>query len=577
MAMRSGPFVFGQGGQKRAAHSYRDMTQKKVAASAKFTDSNAAIAKRSCDMLRFNFHLRAVLTKRPKVAHFRVNGIERTRHMVSDLLIVGGGVNGCGIARDAAGRGLSVTLVEQGDLAQATSSASTKLFHGGLRYLEYYEFRLVREALVERETLLKAMPHISWPLRFVLPHSKGLRPAWLLRLGLFIYDHLGGRKFLPAARTLDLTTDPAGRPLKPGFSKGFEYSDCWVEDSRLVALNARAAADMGASVLTRTKLDSARREGDLWVATVSDAETGEARELRAKILVNAGGPWVADIISGKARINATDKIRLVRGSHIVTRKLFDDPRPYIFQNSDGRVLFAIPYEEDFTLIGTTDADHQGPPGSAVCTDEERDYLCAAASEYFAKPVTVDDVVWSYSGVRPLYDDGASSATAATRDYVLKVEGDAGQAPMLNIFGGKITTYRRLAEAALEKLVPFTAKPARWTAGAPLPGGDFPIDGAGALADGLRAAYAFLSPRWAQRLVRAYGTDARLILGDATDPADLGENFGADLTAAEVRWLMSREWARTTDDVLWRRTKLGLKLDAEGCARLEAFMKAERAT
>jgi glycerol-3-phosphate dehydrogenase len=492
--------------------------------------------------------------------------------MISDLLIIGGGVNGCGIARDAAGRGLSVTLVEQGDLAQATSSASTKLFHGGLRYLEYYEFRLVREALIERETLLRAMPHISWPLRFVLPHHKGLRPAWLLRLGLFIYDHLGGRKILPATRALDLTKDPAGKPLKPGFTKGFEYSDCWVEDSRLVALNARDAAARGAMVLTRTRLESARREGDVWVAEVRDIDAGTVQELRGKILVNAGGPWVADIITGKAHVNSADKIRLVRGSHVVTRKLFDGDRPYIFQNADGRVLFAIPYEEDFTLIGTTDADHDGAPGDAVCTPEERDYLCAAASEYFAKPVTADDVVWTYSGVRPLYDDGASSATAATRDYVLKLEGAEGEAPMLNIFGGKITTYRRLAEAALEKLVPHTGKKRKWTAGAPLPGGDFPVNGAPALMAGLRADFPFLTESWAKRLVRGYGTEARDILKGASSAADLGRDFGATLTGAEVNWLIEHEWARCAADVLWRRTKLGLRIDAEGAAALDAFMQ-----
>jgi glycerol-3-phosphate dehydrogenase len=465
-----------------------------------------------------------------------------------------------------------VTLVEQGDLAQATSSASTKLFHGGLRYLEYYEFRLVREALIERETLLRAMPHISWPLRFVLPHHKGLRPAWLLRLGLFIYDHLGGRKILPATRTLDLTKDPAGKPLKPGFTKGFEYSDCWVEDSRLVALNARDAAARGAMVLTRTRLESARREGDVWVAEVRDIDAGTVQELRGKILVNAGGPWVADIITGKAHVNSADKIRLVRGSHVVTRKLFDGDRPYIFQNADGRVLFAIPYEEDFTLIGTTDADHDGAPGDAVCTPEERDYLCAAASEYFAKPVTADDVVWTYSGVRPLYDDGASSATAATRDYVLKLEGAEGEAPMLNIFGGKITTYRRLAEAALEKLVPHTGKKRKWTAGAPLPGGDFPVNGAPALMAGLRADFPFLTESWAKRLVRGYGTEARDILKGASSAADLGRDFGATLTGAEVNWLIEHEWARCAADVLWRRTKLGLRIDAEGAAALDAFMQ-----
>ncbi len=494
--------------------------------------------------------------------------------MTADLLIIGGGVNGCGIARDAAGRGLSVTLAEQGDLAQATSSASTKLFHGGLRYLEYYEFRLVREALKEREVLLKAMPHISWPLRFVLPHHAGLRPAWLLRLGLFLYDHIGGRKLLPPTRTLDLTADPAGKPLKPMFRKGFEYSDCWVEDSRLVALNARDAAARGAEILTRTRVESVARDGDVWRAELRDVETGETFERTARILVNASGPWVAQVISGAARLNTSDRIRLVRGSHIVTRRLFDHDRPYIFQNADGRVLFAIPYERDFTLIGTTDADHDGDPGDAVCTPEERDYLIAAACEYFREPVTRDDVVWTYSGVRPLYDDGASSATAATRDYVLKVEGGTpGSAPMLNVFGGKITTYRKLAEAALAKIAPWTKRPQAWTAGVAIPGGDFPVDGAPALIDALRAAHPFLDADWARRLVRAYGTEAAVMLEGAREAADLGEDFGATLTEREVRWLMDKEWARTAEDVLWRRTKLGLRLDAERAAALDGWMRA----
>jgi glycerol-3-phosphate dehydrogenase len=493
-----------------------------------------------------------------------------------DLAIIGGGVNGTGIARDAVGRGLSVILCEQGDLAGATSSASTKLFHGGLRYLEYYEFRLVREALVERETLLVAMPHISWPLRFVLPHHKGLRPAWLLRLGLFIYDHLGGRKILPPTRTLDLTRDDAGQPLKPGMAKGFEYSDCWVEDSRLVVLNARDAAARGATILTRTRCASAEREGDLWRVAMEDVETGETHEVRARAVVNAGGPWVDEVIRNRVRENVSDKIRLVRGSHIVTKKLFDHDRPYIFQNADGRIVFAIPYETDFTLIGTTDRDHQEGPGQARCTDEERDYLCAAASEYFETPVTPSDVVWTYSGVRPLYDDGATSATAATRDYVLKVEGREGEAPLLNIFGGKITTYRRLAEAALEKLRPyFPAMRPAWTARAPMPGGDFPHDGRDALVDGLMADFPFLDRVWALRLVRAYGTEARELLGDARSADDLGRRFGYNLTEAEVRWLMTREWAMRADDVLWRRTKLGLRLTGDEVAALDAWMTGHR--
>jgi len=482
---------------------------------------------------------------------------------IYDLVVIGGGVNGCGIARDAAGRGLAVLLCEQGDLAQATSSASTKLFHGGLRYLEFYEFRLVREALIEREVLLRAMPHISWPLRFILPHHKGLRPAWLLRLGLFIYDHLGGRRILPPTRSLDLTDDPAGAPLKDGFCRGFEYSDCWVEDSRLVVLNARDAAARGAEVLTRTRCEAAARQGGLW---------------QVELLVNAGGPWVDDVIRNRVRDDAPDRIRLVRGSHIVTRKLFDHDRPYIFQQSDGRIIFAIPYETDFTLIGTTECDHAGDPGDAACTPVERAYLCQAASEYFKAPVTEEDVVWSYSGVRPLYDDGASSATQATRDYVLKVvdRGGAdqgGAAPLLNVFGGKITTYRRLAEAALAKLAPyFPELGAPWTAGAPLPGGDFPVDGVETLIGRLREDFPFLDASFARRLVRAYGTEAGEMLGDASSLDDLGQNFGWNLTEREVRWLIAREWARSAADVLWRRTKLGLRLsEAEGAA-LDAWMR-----
>ncbi len=514
-----------------------------------------------------------------------------------DLLVVGGGINGCGIARDAAGRGLSVLLAEQGDLAQATSSASTKLFHGGLRYLEYFEFRLVREALIERETLLRAMPHIAWPMRFVLPYHdamrfeaetptsrllslfmpwlKGRRPAWLIRLGLLIYDTLGQRQILPGTRTLDLATDPAGAPLKPGLSKAFEYSDCWVQDSRLVALNARDAAARGATVLTRTGVISASRQGSEWLVTLRP-EGGAERTVRARALVNAGGPWVEDVVRNVARINSSEHVRLVRGSHIVTRRLFDHDRCYFFQGRDGRIIFAIPYEGDFTLIGTTDKDHEGPPGSASCTPEEVDYLCAFASEYLARPVTPDDVVWTYSGVRPLYDDGAKSATAATRDYVLSLDAPKGEAPMLNVFGGKITTYRRLAESALAKLGNFFPE-ARdpWTARAPLPGGDFPVDGVDALNRELQAAYPFLGDSFARRLVRTYGTDARLMLGEAGDLAALGEDFGATLYATEVDWLMDKEWATTAADVLWRRTKLGLRLDKTAADRLDAYMAARR--
>lgn len=479
-----------------------------------------------------------------------------------DILVIGGGVNGCGIARDAAGRGLKVALCEKDDLAQATSSASTKLFHGGLRYLEHYKFRLVRESLIEREMLLKAMPHISWPMRFVLPHHEGLRPAWLLRLGLFIYDHLGGRKILPAAKTLNLQEDVAGGPLKDSFVKGFEYSDCWVEDSRLVVLNALDASNRGADIFTRTAVTSAWRDGNIWRAEVKTEGTDAPREIRAKAIVNAGGPWVSEILNQRLGQNTNEGVRLVRGSHIVTKRLADHDKPYIFQQADGRIVFAIPYQTYFTLIGTTDHDHDATLDKVECTPEEQTYLLAAVSEYFKSPVTDKDVVWSYSGVRPLYDDNASEATEATRDYVLSLQ-DADQVtPLLNVFGGKITTYRRLSEAALRKLVPYfplAAEP--WTAGVALPGGDFPVDGVDEMVSRLERRYSFLTSEWALRLVRAYGTNAGRILGDAKTADDLGRDFGATLSEAELRWLIKKEWAQSADDVLWRRSKLGLFMNS----------------
>ncbi len=507
-----------------------------------------------------------------------------------DLFVIGGGINGTGIARDAAGRGLSVTLAEQGDLAQATSSASTKLFHGGLRYLEYFEFGLVRKALKERETLLVAMPHIAWPMRFVLPyHSdmrfegdtptskllarfmpwmKGRRPAWLIRLGLFLYDHLGGRKILPGTRTVDLRSDPAGRALNPTFEQAYEYSDVWVEDSRLVVLNARDAQARGAQIMVATRVISAERIDGLWRVTTQGPH-GKA-VYHARALVNASGPWVGGVITDVARITSTEGVRLVRGSHIVTRKLYDHDRCYFFQGADGRIIFAIPYEQDFTLIGTTDQDHQGSPNEAHCTDAEQDYLCAFASQYFAKPVSRADVVWTYSGVRPLYDDGAKSATAATRDYVLSL--DLNGAPLLNVFGGKITTYRRLAEEAMAKLVPYFAQATGdWTARVALPGGDFPHDGVMALRARLRSEYPFLTEAWAARLIRAYGTEASQVLRSEKSALGLGRDFGATLTEAELQWLMSHEFARTAADVVWRRSKLGLRLSAEQIAEIDAFM------
>ena len=518
-----------------------------------------------------------------------------TESGIFDLFVIGGGINGCGIARDAAGRGYSVCLAEMDDLASATSSASTKLFHGGLRYLEYFEIRLVREALVERETLLRAMPHISWPMRFVLPYHKdmrfegatptsrilsvvmpwlrGRRPAWLIRLGLFLYDHLGKLQLLPPTRTVDLTVDPAGAPLKRKFRKAFEYSDCWVEDSRLVVLNARDAEARGARILTRTRVISAEQSGGQWSVRVSDG-TG-TRTIRARMLVNAGGPWVGDIIHDTLKLDTTEGVRLVRGSHIVTKRLYDHDKCYFFQGGDGRIIFAIPYETDFTLIGTTDAEHPDAAIRPVCTDAERDYLCRFASQYFERPVTPDDVVWTYSGVRPLHDDGSSSATAATRDYTLKVNTSAG-APVLNVFGGKITTYRRLAESALEKIGQVLgAKSGPWTAGAALPGGDFPVGEVARLEAELAAAYPFLSGFWTRRLVRAYGTEAGQVLGDAQSAAELGQDFGATLSEREVGWLMSREFARTAEDVVWRRSKLGLRMTAEQFASLDGWMKQAR--
>ncbi|MGX9575450.1 glycerol-3-phosphate dehydrogenase [Mesorhizobium sp. f-mel] len=492
---------------------------------------------------------------------------------IHDIFVIGGGINGCGIARDAVGRGFSVFLAEMNDLASGTSSGSTKLIHGGLRYLEFYEFRLVREALMEREILWKNAPHIIWPMRFVLPYAKGLRPAWLIRLGLFLYDHIGGRKLLPATKTLDMAKDPAGKPLKPLFRKAFEYSDAWVNDARLVALNARDAADRGATIRTRTKVVGARREAELWTVRLENAQTGDTEEVKARLLVNAAGPWVDHVLSATVGLNEVHNVRLVQGSHIVIGKKFDDPRAYFFQNKDGRIIFAIPYEEEFTLIGTTDQDYAGDPHDVKISDAEIDYLCAAASEYFAQPVKRSDIVWTYSAVRPLYDDGASKAQEATRDYVLKTDGGEGTAPIINTFGGKITTYRRLSESMLEKIEGFLGKRGKpWTANAPLPGGDFPVSGFDAEVAKLKTAYPFLDARLARRLSRLYGTRARMLLGLARSNADLGRNFGADLYEAEVRYLVQNEWAMTAEDVLWRRTKRGLHLSCEQTAALDEFMR-----
>ncbi|HET8997121.1 MAG TPA: glycerol-3-phosphate dehydrogenase [Acetobacteraceae bacterium] len=485
---------------------------------------------------------------------------------VFDLAVIGGGINGTGIARDAAGRGLSVVLLEQGDLARATSSASTKLIHGGLRYLEHYAFRLVREALTEREVLLRAAPHLIHPMRFVLPHHPGLRPWWMIRTGLFLYDHLGGRRILPGTRTLDLRRDPAGAALQPRFSRAFEYSDCWADDSRLVVLNARDAAERGASILVRTRCTQARVADGLWSLT---PDTGTA--LRARVLVNAAGPWVSQILSGVVHQNAPARIRMVKGSHIVVPRLFAHDRSYIFQNEDGRICFAIPYQGDFTLIGTTDEDYHGDPASVAATAGDERYLCEAVSGYLATPVPPDSVVWRYAGVRPLLDDGASKAQDATRDYVLRLQHHEG-APLLSVFGGKLTTYRRLAEAALTQLAPlFPGLRPAWTANAPLPGGDFPWDGLATLQRDLAERCPFLPEATRQRLLRAYGTLAFTLLSGVQSPDDLGRCFGAGLYQREVDWLVRTEWARTAEDVLWRRSKLGLRMTAAEIAALQGYL------
>ena len=487
-----------------------------------------------------------------------------------DVIVIGGGVNGAGVARDAAGRGARVLLIEQGDLAQGTSSASTKLIHGGLRYLEHYEFGLVREALAEREILWGIAPHIIWPMRFVLPYRDGLRPRWLLRLGLFLYDHIGGRRKLPPTRSIDLARHPAGAPLQPQYAKGFEYSDGWVDDARLVMLNARDAADRGARIKTRTRADLMRVEDGLWVVEATGAN-GPAYRFTGHSLVNAAGPAVLDLLR-RAAAPPDYQMRLVRGSHIVVRKLFDHDFAYFFQLPDGRIFFAIPYERDFTLIGTTDQDHEGSLADVHASAEEIAYLCEGANQYFAAQIGPDDVVWTYSGVRPLVEDGSGKPEAATRGYRIDLDMEEG-APLLTIYGGKITSYRHVAEHAVDDLAAHVAAltGARWTASAPLPGGDFRTDGAAALKADYRFAHPFLSAATVDRIVKAYGTDARAWLGTAQSWDDLGGEIAHGLSAAEIRWMIGREWAQTSDDILWRRSKLGLHFTPEDIKRLDAFL------
>ncbi len=486
-----------------------------------------------------------------------------------DLAIIGGGINGAGIARDAAGRGMRVLLLEQNDLGSGTSSASTKLIHGGLRYLEHGAFKLVREALAERERLLRIAPHIIRPQRFVLPAYPGPRSALLLRLGLFLYDRLGGRELLPGTRTLDLTHDAAGHSLKRRFRYGFEYSDCWVDDSRLVVLNAMDAAERGATIRTRTRLARAEREEE-WRLILN--AKGHRDEVTARVLVNAAGPWVGIVAETVLRMPGRPPVRLVKGSHIVVRKLFDHDRGYIFQNDDRRIVFALPFAEDFTLIGTTDREFDDDLDAMAPSAEEVIYLCRAVSGYFRETVGPEHVVWTLAGVRSLHDDGAGKPENVTRDYHLTLDQGFREAPLLTVYGGKITTYRRLAEAALARLAHFFGQgQAPWTDKAPLPGGDFDVNGLETRVAQAVRRWPFLPEAEARRLVRAYGTRLDRVLGAATGYDDLGPRFGDRLTAAEVRYLTAQEWARTADDVLWRRTKLGLRVTKDERAALEAFM------
>ncbi len=500
-----------------------------------------------------------------------------------DIFIIGGGINGCGVARDAAGRGYSVYLCESGDLASGTSSQSTKLIHGGLRYLEYYEFRLVHEALTEREILWKIAPHIIHPLRFILPHHKDLRPAWLLRLGLFLYDHIGGRKKLPATTMLDLKTDQAGEPLSQNYKKGFEYSDCAVDDARLVILNALDAAERGASINTRSKCIKMQTKEGLWNLTVEDQISRKQTGITAKVLINASGPWADEVLATLNPSTKVKNIRLVQGSHIIVPKIYKHKKCYIFQNRDNRIIFAIPYQDNFTLIGTTDHEYQGDPRKTHITKEEIDYLCESANGYFKHKITAKDIVSTFSGVRSLYNDGASKAQEATRDYVLRVDrANPRAAPIINIFGGKITTYRRLAETVLEKIEGLIKKNSeknkgKWTQTSHLPGGNFEIDDFTQICKQLHKDYPFLSEEEAHRYIKLYGTRARDFLENAKSHQDLGESFGHGLYQSEVEYQIHTEWARTVEDILWRRTKLGLLFRQSQIKQLEKWLEEHART
>jgi glycerol-3-phosphate dehydrogenase len=491
-----------------------------------------------------------------------------------DILIIGGGINGAGIARDAAGRGASVLLLEQGDLAGATSSASSKLIHGGLRYLEHYKFGLVREALAEREVLWRIAPHLVSPLRFVLPHRRGMRPKWMLRAGLFLYDTLAPRNLLESAHWLDLRSAPEGADLLDQYTTGFAYSDCTVDDSRLTVLNARDAADRGADIRTRSRVVAVTRHAAHWSVRYREPD-GQEFDVEARALINAAGPWAGKVAS-LALGAVQPAIRLVRGSHLIVRRRFAHPAAYTLQNADGRIMFAIPYGGEFTLLGTTDVDHSGDPTNPAMTEAERDYILASANAYLREKLTTDDIVYAYAGVRALYNDGASAAKDATREYVLSL--DEGAAPVLSVYGGKITTYRKLAEAAMAKLTPHlpVLGKADWTADTPLPGGDFAMDGRDDLGRRLAAQYPALDAGVLARMVAAYGTRAREVLGSAQTADELGRHFGGGLYEAELRYLMEHEWAATADDVLWRRSKLGLVLDTAAAEAIDAYMSGRSA-
>jgi len=487
-----------------------------------------------------------------------------------DLAIIGGGINGTGIARDAAGRGLKVVLIEQNDLASGTSSASSKLIHGGLRYLEQGEFRLVHEALREREVLLRSAPHLIRPLRFVLPVNEARRSAMVLRLGLLLYDWIGWRKILPGTRVLDLLTDDAGLPLKRTFHHAYEYSDCFADDARLVVLNAVDAAEHGAVIRTRTRCVRAER-GDAWRLILN--ARGQRDVVSARVLVNAAGAWVESFAENMLRLEPQRRLRLDKGSHIVLRRLYDHERAYILQAADGRIVFAIPFERDFTLIGTTDESFSGDPAAVIPSGEEIAYLCGVVNEYFRTSIGAADVVWAFAGVRALYDDGAGKPQDIGREYALRLDERFGEAPLLTVYGGKITTHRLLAEDVLARLSHFFPRSRPWTAKSPLPGGDFVYDGVDTLVERTQRTWPFLTEGHARRLIRAYGTRVENVLKTATRLDDLGLRFGVDLTATEVRYLMTKEWAQTADDVLWRRSKLGLRFSDAQRADLDRFMQA----